>query len=120
VNDDQIEALLRKYRPITRLPDHPITRFPDHPITRSGRSGRTWPWAAAAAALLAVTVGLHGAAWPPAPRPEIDAAQVAAIAEQLGGGAEARAVAEWIVRQQGANERLDAYSPPPFGPLDPQ
>ena len=96
MNDDQIEALLRRYRPIVRRLD--IPRLPDSPATRVAR---TWPWAIAAAALLAIAIGRHAAAWTSAP-PASDARQIAAIADQLGGGTEGRAVAEWIVAQERA------------------
>lgn len=109
MNDDQIEALLRKYRPITRLPDLPMTRSP-----------RTWPWAAAAAALLAVSVGLHAATWTSTSPPPIDAAQVTAIAEQLGDDARGRVVAEWIVREQRSNVRVDPDPAQVGMPVEPQ
>ena len=125
MNDDQIEALLRKYRPMTRLPALPITRLPALPITRLPdlpitRSPRTWPWAAAAAALLAVSVGLHAGAWPSTSPPQIDAAQVTAIAEQLGDDAQGRVVAEWIVREQRSTVRVDTETSRPFVPIEPQ
>jgi hypothetical protein len=104
VTDDPLEALLARYRPIARVP----------PL-RPPREGRTWPWAVAAAALLAITVGLH-AAVPPAPEPPPDARRVQALTEQLGGGDEVRAMAERIVRAEAVRDAaLGAEAPWPAG-----
>ncbi len=95
MNDNEIEAMLQRYRPVTRLPDFPITRLP-----------RTWPWAVAAAALLAITVGLHGAVVPaPNNSSLVDGTRVQAIAEELGGGPGSRIMAEWIARREATLER---------------
>src|SRR3954468_16206837 len=60
MQDSELEALLSRYRPADppggledRLLEQPALVF---------RDPRTWPWAVAAAALLAVTIGLHVAA----------------------------------------------------------
>lgn len=90
MNDEEIEALLQRYRPVTRLPDYQTTRFP-----------RTWPWAVAAAALLSITVGLHTAEVPaPDASPFVDPQRVLAIAEALGGTPQSQVMAEWIVRRE--------------------
>jgi hypothetical protein len=70
------------------------------PALRALRPERTWPWAIAAAALLAISVGLHVFADGSAPRPPVDETRVNALSEAMGGTADDRAVAEWIVRQQ--------------------
>lgn len=95
MKDEEIEALLQRYRPVTRLPAYQIARFP-----------RTWPWAVAAAALFAITVGLH-AAVPPAPdtSPVVDPQRVQAIAEELGGTSQSQVMAEWIVRREARAEQ---------------
>ena len=105
MHERDVETLLTRYRPaapraelaaaITRLPNYQITRYP-----------RTWPWAVAAAALLAISVGLH-AAVPPAPdtSPLVDAQRVQAIAEDLGGTPESRIMAEWIARHEALVEQ---------------
>jgi len=85
VKDEEIEALLSRYRPIARTGELRLTPAP-----------RTWPWAVAAAALLAITIGLH-AGVSPAPEPPLDQARVQAIADQLGGGPMARTLAESMV-----------------------
>ena len=85
MKDEEIEALLGRYRPIARTGE-----------LRLGRAPRAWPWAMAAAALLAITIGLH-AGVSPAPEPPLDQARVQAIADQLGGGPIARIVAESMV-----------------------
>ena len=108
MNDRDIEELLARYRPATRLPDFPVTRLGD---------GRTWPWMVAAAALLAVSIGLHAAVVPaPEPSSLVDAARVQAIADELGGDADSRIMAEWIVRREAASERerqpLRSYTDP--------
>jgi hypothetical protein len=105
MQDPEIESLLRRYRP--REPSDAlfdrITRSPNHPTTRSER---TWPWAIAAAALLALTVGLHGAAslriTPE--QPLVDPVRVQAVVDDLGGP-QNRALAEWIVQQEARADR---------------
>lgn len=107
MNDQDIESLLRRYRPVAQ-----ISRFPHF---QSSKSERLWPWAVAAAALLAVTVGLHAAVVPaPEPSSLVDPARVQAISDQLGGGAESRLVAEWIARREAMmeQERLARTSAP--------
>jgi len=86
VNDDQIEALLGRYRPITNVP--PLARAP-----------RTWPWAVAAAALLVFTLGSNLLVSSPA-RPDEDARE-RALAARLGGGLDADVMAAWLVRTEG-------------------
>jgi hypothetical protein len=105
MQDRDIESLLRRYRllPPNDALFERITKSPDHQITKSKR---TWPWAVAAAALLAISLGLH-AAVPPAPdtSPLVDAQRVQAIAEELGGTPESRIMAEWIARHEALVEQ---------------
>jgi hypothetical protein len=103
MRDPDIDSLLRRYRPAEPNGDlwNHITNSPNHPITKS-----SWPWAVAAALLLAISVGLHAAVLPP---PEtsslVDAARVQAIVDQLGGSPENRTMAEWIASREAMLER---------------
>jgi hypothetical protein len=103
VKDEDVEALLGRYRPAARMPELRARAVP-----------RTWPWAAAAAALLAITIGLH-ASVRPAPEPPIDPVRVQALTEQLGGGPDARRLAEAIVHADAARdaERAAILAPAP-------
>jgi hypothetical protein len=57
MTDPEIEDLLRRYRPAGPPPD-----LRGRVMTEAAPVGRTWPWAAAAAVLLATVVGLNLAA----------------------------------------------------------
>ena len=111
MNDQDIESLLRRYRPAAQ-----ISKFPDCHISKSPR---TWPWAVAAAALLAISVGLHAAVVSePDPSTSIDALRVQSIAEELGGSPGSEVLAEWIVRREVRAEqdaRMARASTPEFG-----
>ena len=102
--DPEIEELLSRYRPAEPRADLwvQISTFPNSQISKSER---IWPWAVAAAALLAVSVGLHAAVVPPPEPSLVDAARVQAIADELGGGADSRLMAEWIAGREAASER---------------
>jgi len=50
--DSDLESRLRRYRPAGPAPD-----LRERVLTRSPQVRRTWPWAVAAAALLAIAVG---------------------------------------------------------------
>jgi hypothetical protein len=112
--DTKIEELLSRYRPAEPPNDlwAQISTFPNSHISKSER---TWPWAVAAAALLAVSIGLHAAV---APAPEtsvvVDAARLQAIVDELGGSSESRIMAEWIARREAMleQERLAQASAP--------
>lgn len=113
-DDTEIEELLSRYRPAPPRADlrNQISKLPNIQISKSER---VWPWAAAAAALLAVTIGLHAAVVPaPEPSSLVDPARVQVIAEELGGGADSRIVAEWIARREAMleQERLARASAP--------
>jgi len=113
-DEDEIEQLLRRYTPAGpgASLDRRIARLSTH-----GRRAevRTWPWAAAAAALLAMTVGLHASART-SPRDSLDADPmfrdaVAALSAQLGGDRPAQRLAESMLRQEAAErERLQEAS----------
>ena len=98
--DAEIERLLSRYRPAEprrELWDH-ISTFPHSKISKSPR---TWPWAIAAAALLTVTLGLHGAVVPaPDATPAVDTQRVNAIEEELGRAPGSEVLAEWIARRE--------------------
>lgn len=53
MTNDPVEDLLRRYRPVSPPPGL-RARIVEAPAPK-----RVWPWAAAAAALLAVTIGMH-------------------------------------------------------------
>jgi hypothetical protein len=100
MQDPDIERLLRRYRPLPPSEQlfGKITKAPHHPITRSPK---TWPWAVAAAALLTITLGLHGAIAPaPDTAPVVDTKRVDAIVEELGQAPGSDVVAEWIARRE--------------------
>lgn len=108
MRDSEIEDLLRRYQPVAPSPDLSARIF-------DGRASRTWPWAAAAAALLAMTIALHAATNRLASR-GVPAASEAGptvddLAAALGGGDEARRMAELILLEQRA--RADWMTPPP-------
>jgi len=107
MQDSELEALLKKYRPVD--PPHGLEqRIFDPPSGHVARpERRTWPWAVAAAALLAITVGLHALSIASSPaRPDVilDEQRVQAVANEIGGP-NARVRAEYIVRQE---QRADA------------
>jgi hypothetical protein len=87
MNDQDLEQLIGRYRPITRLPDLSMTRLP-----------RTWPWAVAAAALLAISIGLHSVTIVGGEGPA--AIDVQPLAQQLGGDALAYSVARLSLAPQ--------------------
>lgn len=100
MHDGDLENLLRRYRlspPNAGLWEE-ITKSPNRQIAKSDRA---WPWAVAAAALLAITVGLHAAVVPgPQAAPALDPQRVQAIAEELGATPESRVVVEWMARRE--------------------
>jgi hypothetical protein len=94
MNDDQIERLLRQVRPAG-----PPARLRARIV--AARRPRSWPWIAAAAALLALTVWLRGAdtslTMALAPAPSAWDTERIVLVDLLGGDAEAQAVADQIV-----------------------
>jgi hypothetical protein len=117
MSERDIEALLRRYRPADppeELARRVIDGFRVHGEERESRGvrleaeeidrRRTWPWAVAAAALLALTVGLHAAARVPPAAPNTP--DVAHIAAGLGNDAVA-----WQVAALLALSPVEAHSP---------
>jgi hypothetical protein len=101
--DTEIEELLNRYRPAeppSDLWDH-ISTFSHSQISKS-----SWPWAVAAAALLALTVGLHAGTFGRGVGHEypVDERRVQAVADDLGGP-QNRVMAQWIVLQEARAER---------------
>jgi hypothetical protein len=94
MNDDQIERLLRQVRPAG-----PPVRLRARIV--AARRPRSWPWIAAAAALLALTVWLRGAdttlTMALAPAPTVWETERAVLAGLLGGDAQAQNAAEQMV-----------------------
>jgi len=97
MKDSDIEDLLRRYRPAG-----PPARLRER-VVAAGPPRRIWPWASAAAALLASVLSFHAAA-----RHELGSAKVGVestvaasltddLADLLGGDAAARELAALIV-----------------------
>ena len=108
MHESDVEQLLRRYQPAGPPPELETRIFaPARPL-------RTWPWATAAAALLALTAGLHVATNRLADRAVPAAAETRPTVDDLtaafGGGDEARRVAELILLEQQARAEL---VPPP-------
>ena len=86
-------------------------------------SGRAWPWAAAAAALLVATLGLHTATARVSDRADVRTAPdpavlaIAELTELLGGDEAARAMAEVIVMQQETTHERENPGRPQGPPL---
>lgn len=98
MTDPEIEDLLRRYRPTGPSADLRARILGDtRPV------GRTWPWVAAAAALLAATLHFHaasdrlaaGAGIDVSPDPKSTA--IIALSGMLGGGPSARTAAELTI-----------------------
>jgi hypothetical protein len=96
-HDAEIEALLNRYQPAAP---------PNDLWNQISKSQRTWPWALAAAALLLITMGLHGAVVPaPGAEPAVDTQRVEAIVEELGRTPGSQVIAEWIARREARAEQ---------------
>jgi len=97
MDDEKVHELLGRYRPV-RPPAGLRARALADPM----RVPRSWPWAAAAAALLAATVGLHVAANRAIGRIAPPAAMAAeeALAAAMGGDDEAREAAQLIAGEK--------------------
>ena len=112
MHDDDIEGLLKKYRPAA-----PERAFDERLLQSLERDGlhlpgpRTWPWAVAAAALLAIAVGLQAG---PRGTADIDPSTKAAaetLAETSGGDETSREIAEWTLVTA---DRLSQRQAPPL------
>lgn len=96
---NSVDDLLRRYRPAGPPPELRAQ------VLDQRRVAATWPWAAAAAALLVTTVLLHAQVrshvaevYEPPPDPRRDA--VEQLTSMLGGTQEARILAETGVLQE--------------------
>lgn len=104
MDDDEIEQMLRRYRPA----DPPTDLLSTIHHVRDDR--RTWPWAVAAAALLAIALGMHGGgAVNAGDNPSIEDArrQVAELSAALGDDPLARETATWLVRIERARRAAE-------------
>jgi hypothetical protein len=99
MDDFKIEDALRRYHPSGPPPD--LRRRALAPPAQ-----RVWPWAAAAAALCLLIVGIDKATDAVVaragimPAPDPDALAAESLAEALGSGSEARAVADLVIARQ--------------------
>jgi hypothetical protein len=104
-SDDDLERLLRRYEPAPPPASLRARALGARPDAR-----RAWPWAAAAAAMLAAIVWLHGARARVLEQSEIDGPprsreEEALLTDMLGGSDEARAIARTIVALDDASGR---------------
>ena len=116
MRDDDIETVLKRYRPVG--PDPGLRGR----ILARAAPRRAWPWAAAAAALLAATAGFHAATARlqglPTATPN-EQARAAAVDElTIGLGGDAREVAERLIAEQALGRELDAARTPAAGPWE--
>lgn len=102
MDDGKVRELLGRYRPVG-----PPDELRERALAASPTQ-RTWPWAAAAAALLGVTLGVHAAS----NRAIANVVQLApplsvdALTAAMGGTENARMAAEMIVEEQRYREWL--------------
>ena len=95
MDEDKVRELLDRYRPAGPPPE--LRRL----ALRPAAPDRVWPWAAAAAVLLAATVAIHFATTDAIRRlapPTVDT--TSALAEAMGGDEDARRAARLIVAEQ--------------------
>jgi len=103
---DDLERRLRQYRPLA-----PPPRLRERIVGPQVPTPRIWPWATAAAAMLATTIFLHASSTSLARQTEIAAlapfdAEVTELTEMLGGGVEAERMAREIVEVQAIRASL--------------
>jgi hypothetical protein len=96
MDETRITELLRRFKPVGPPPE--LRMFALYPV----RADRIWPWATAAAALLAAALGLHVAADRTLATiaVPIDPSSVDALAAAMGGDEEAGRVARLMVAEQ--------------------
>ena len=110
-DDNELENLLRRYEPAG-----PPASLRGRVVARRANSRRTWPWATAAAALLALAVWLGSSAERLMQRNEVnlDAAgsqrslEVEALTEIVGDTSNPRALAEWMIDRRDADRALES------------
>lgn len=104
MDDRGVERLLKRYRPAD--PSQSLDeRIAGLTGASSPREPRAWPWAAAAAALLAIAVGLHASVRvaPNEPLPDPGFNQdVSSLASEFGGAPAAHRLAESMLRREAA------------------
>ena len=104
MKDDDLERLLQRYEPAA-----PPASLRARAIGARTEAKPAWPWAVAAAALLAMTVWLHGARTllptPAGADTPSSYGEEALLAEMLGGTDDARAMARTIVALDDASQR---------------
>jgi hypothetical protein len=110
IDNDDLEHLLRRYEPSA-----PSSSLRARVLHGSPDAGRAWPWAVAAAALLATTIWLHGSRNRVLQEPLIDDVssshtEEALLTDMLGGGDEARRIAERIVALEEAARETGAVA----------
>jgi hypothetical protein len=108
VNDHELEQLLNRYRPVGP-PDDLFSSITGLVRSRTAGVRRAWPWAVAAAALLALTIGLHMSAF--VPGPELTSTEQTALARQLGGDALAERAAQFILAPQTPRDTNEGQTP---------
>jgi hypothetical protein len=114
MNDQDLETLLRRYRPIG-----PPSALRARCIERGASEGvkHAWPWAAAAAALLVATIGLTTRTArleaPVAGEPDQTARAIEDLAALLGADDVARSTAALIVAEEEARRAARAAIEPP-------
>jgi hypothetical protein len=108
LNDRDLEALLRKYRPASKR-------------TSSTSAGRTWPWAIAASILIAVAFGLHGRVDHTESR--VDEQRARAVLHGLDAGlddsADGSVFAMWIAHREAVAARQAEEQQAALVPLGP-
>lgn len=111
MKDEDLERRLRRYEPVS-----PPASLRARIVGGRTNRRRTWPWAAAAAALLAVTVWLASSAERVMQRIDgnVDVAasqrsvEVEALAEMIEGSENPRALAEWMIERRDADRALES------------
>jgi len=113
MDERDIEQLLGRYRPA----DPPASfdeRISELIAAAGRRKPRVWPWAAAAAALLAITVGLHaGTRVAPSEPLSSDSRfneDLSALAAEFGGAPGAHRLAESMLWREAAERKRQEAS----------
>ena len=115
MDDDKVRALLDRYQPVG-----PAGELRERALAGAVRAPRTWPWAAAAAALLAATVGLHAATNRELARVVLPSTHdpIEALTAAIGEGEVARQAARLIVAEQEFTAWLAGRADAPAGTIE--